>query len=852
MRKERIGLPVALCVFILITPAASAQTEPPAAPSEYLESIETPGQGPGVIEEADAIGAEAQALDQNESAPGVSRRQARQVEEIVVQARKRDELLEATPVSVTALSENTLREAGVNRIDDIQQLVPNLSFRPTNSGRDAVVIIRGVGTPRVLNQFDPGVGIYVDGVFLPRAQGALLDVVDIEQIEVLRGPQGTLFGKNTVGGAVNISTTKPREDLEAFAFIRAGNIDAPRSDGINLVDTRVMLNVPVVEDFLLSRVAFASTDAAGFMYNTFRDQAWSDRNSITFLGSLRLLPHDDVTIDITGTWDRSQDHGPGSRCVYIQPTGIQALAPQIVPYCQQRPAGPTNPDYSYLAADDQLFEAETAQLQKITSYGTWGVGTWDVGPMGVLDELSFKAIGSWRQQRVKAQLDTDGTPAPAVFQSNLGDQPVPGGDPSLIMEGARGKAEQLQAELQVNGAALDGALNFVGGYFVFWETSFARGATTALGNTLNTRFTNPQSTDNWNWAIYSQATYDPLDWLSLTAGLRYTEEKKGVTSQRFDCVGAPTEDCRSFTQVFDESDSAIFSAWTPMASVATTIPDDLLGDAPIDHLMTYFTYSRGFRGGGFNLIPIRDEQTGEFAITPFQPETLDSFELGAKTLAFDRALSLNLSLFYAIYDNIQVTSVRSIGDPDGDGVPDVAQETLNAAKATTKGAEIEALLTLAEGLRIQGSVGLIDTEYDEFIGPSDLEENAFVNRAGQSFNRTPDLQTHLAIQKSWGFDVPSADWMSGYVTPRVDWVYQSKIHMAGPEFYPGIQPGYNLVNLRLSYDFNDDRTQVALWSRNVANERYQTNTVPLATSFGIALEQYGLPRTYGVEVSHRF
>ena len=176
---------------------------------------------------------------------------ARHVEEIVVQARKRAELLEETPISISVVGAAEMRETGVTRLDDVQQLVPNLRIASPSDGQAADFVIRGVGTPQSSAiAFDPGVGIYVDGVFLPRAVGTLIDVLDVQQIEVLRGPQGTLFGKNTVGGAVNITTVKPQEKLEGFALLRPASLGQ--------VYTQAMLNLPVVEDRVFARLSMST------------------------------------------------------------------------------------------------------------------------------------------------------------------------------------------------------------------------------------------------------------------------------------------------------------------------------------------------------------------------------------------------------------------------------------------------------------------------------------------------------------------------------------------------------------------------------------------------------------------
>jgi iron complex outermembrane receptor protein len=825
-------------------PASFAQ-EGNVAPSEYLGSIETPtGEGSNAMNEADSILAEADEVAAGDTPAFESEARQRQVEEIVVSARKREELLEATPVSITALSDTALREFGVNRIEDVQQLVPNLTFQTSATGTEALVYIRGVGTPRPLTSFDPGVGIYLDGVFLPRAQGTLLSIVDIAQMEVLRGPQGTLFGKNTVGGAINLTTQKANDTLQAFAMVRTGNIDAPKSHGLNLVESRAMLNLPIdigpLEDRVFMRMSFGSQNQAGYMYNELRDENWNDRGSLAFLGSLRILPTDDITIDISGNWDRQKTYGEGGECVYVTQTALQGLSPGLADYCKsdRRP---------------YHFSANWPQSWDIESVGTWGILNWDVGPLPGLDSFSVKAIGSWREQHITGRQDTDLTPAPAVNQSFIGNTPVPipaGADPDGALDGLPGNAQQLQAELQFNGAALDNKLNFVSGLFGFWETADNQTGTAALVDVLNTRQVTPQSIDNWTWAIFGQASYDITDWMQLTGGVRYTEDKKGVTSQQWACTPGPNRTCSGFTETFNESDSATFSAWSPMGTLALTLPENLIETGPLDHLMGYFNYSRGFRGGGFNVIPQPNPQTGELFLQPFQPETLDSYEIGFKTLWLDRRLVTNLSLFYANYDDIQVVSIRDLGDPDGDGVPNIAQETLNAALATTKGIELETFYNAAEGLGLEGSIGLFRGEYDEFTGISDVTGEP-IDRAGETFNRVPELQTHIAIQ----YAIPAAlgsDFLDGYVTPRIDWYYQSKVHFFGPELKPGNQPGYNLIHARLAYTFNQGRSQFALWGRNLANERYMTNAIPLVTSFGISNRLYGVTRTYGAEFSHNF
>ena len=505
----RLAIPPAAFVLVLglvVFPAraesearvgAVAGTESMVAPSQGEE----PGEAPegGLSDELDSMGAQAEeARADGGEISGVSPKAAGRIEEIVVSARKREEALEETPVSVTALGASALVEHGVSRLDDIEEMVPNLTFQRNPEGQDALVRIRGIGTPRASIQFDPGVGIYVDGVFLPRASGGLIDVLDVQQIEVLRGPQGTLFGKNTVGGALNISTVRPHEEVEGSVLVRAGNF--------GMVNARGMLNLPIVEDRLLSRFAVSTDRSNGYVYNAFLDEDLSGRDNLNFVGSLRYLALDDLTIDVTGSWSRSRSPGRGGQCKYIQPTGLQGFVPDWPEECRRsRPYR--------VEANRQLVDTE--------SYGAWGTAQWDVGSVGPIEELSFKSITSWREQNSRFRSDSDGTASRLIELAQTGNGPV-GGYP--------GSARQISQEIQVNGQALDDRLVFVGGYFYFTEVADSGQIVDINLGTFKRVTRNLLDVNNWNWAFYGQGTFAATDWLSLTGGIRYSEEKKGLSA----------------------------------------------------------------------------------------------------------------------------------------------------------------------------------------------------------------------------------------------------------------------------------------------------------------------------------
>lgn len=746
------------------------------------------------------------AFAQDESTVDRSGLVASAVEEVTVTVRRREELLEETPLSVTAIDEQGLREAGVTSLEQIQQLVPNVVFTRSFTGTVAEVRIRGVGTSAIDGIFDPGVGVYIDGVFLSRTGSQIFDIVDIEQVEVLRGPQGTLFGKNTVGGAVNVTTIRPHETLEAFAWVRAGNYGS--------VETRAMLNLPVLEDRLFARLAVGSRNTEGYTTNTFRGERYNDPSVLTFLGSMRFLATDDLTVDISGSWAKQHGRGMAGQCRVVAEQGLGLLEPGFYDACR--------------ASEPYDTEQDTHGIQGLETSGIWGTARWELGDVGPFQDLAVKGIGAWRHQITTNRIDLDNTRFPvAALASN-------GGGP---FEGESFRLNMYQAEGEVSARVWE-RITFVAGAFGYWEDQRSVSVLRILPDALGLATSQSQDFDNWNWALFGQATGEVTDWVSLTAGLRYTEEKKGASTTSFEVT---TPDVQT-----SATNREVFSAWTPMASLAVTLPDDLLLEVDqLDYLMGYFTYSRGFKGGGFNLAV----GTPTDRLDPFEPETLDMFELGVKSFSFDRRLRFNAAFYWGQYDDIQVTTLRVL-NVDSE-VPEFERITLNAAEATTKGFELEMLALPFDGLQVRGSVGYTRGVYDSFVGPSAITDRP-VDRAGQTFNGVPELQTHVAVQYSFRAPSVGADWLDGWLTPRLEWYYQSSVHWDFPELAAGTQSGYNLLHARISYDFNDDHSQVALWARNLTNEEYFDAVLSVANVAGTLSRYFAPPATFGVELSHRF
>lgn len=756
------------------------------------------------------------------------------VEEIVVTARKREEWLEEIPLSITAISAATLYLDGTSRLDQIENLVPNLTFVTAPNGVEFNALIRGVGQ---LEEGEPGVGIYVDGVYLPRAGNALLNVVDIEQIEVLRGPQGSLFGKNTIGGAINITSVQPHEALEASGFVRGGSYDT--------VETGVTLNFPIaigdLEDKLFTRLSFASTNSSGYTKNVNPDidKRYNDRSALWFLGSMLYAPRDDLEIRLSGNWYRDDTRGGGGRCVYVQDPPDPAVGSLV------SGAFPDFPD-NCRASRNYRFQSEITGESNPTDYGIWGNATWDAGPVGFLDELRLRTIASWRQQSLPFLEDPDMTQDPIVVLA------ATGGDGEF--DGGPREGRLITTETQVHGNAVDGRLVFVGGFYAQWEDRAQNTVTRALEGTPADFFggTIIASVDqsDWDWALFGQATYDPLDWVSLTAGLRYTWENKGL--DRFTVNPFGEASLPGVPQVIlDAGDSKSFDAFTPTVSIALRAPEDVLESVRLDHVMGYFTYSRGFKGGGFNQIAFSTRDASE-GLDPFQPEYLDSFELGVKTVGFRDRLLFNFSLFLGDYSDIQVDQRVAIPGANPGDLPVIEIVTENAARATVRGFELETRAIPLPGLLLTGSVGLLDSSFDDFVGPSELDSEEQIDRRGESFNNVPKWTTNVTAEYSLPVRPPGPDWLVGDLRPRMDWYYQSKVHYLPPEVTESVQGGYHLLNARLGYGFLDDRAELAFFARNLTDETVFGRVTSIVPIFGFLTRFYQPPRTFGGEVRYRF
>jgi iron complex outermembrane receptor protein len=557
---------------------------------------------------------------------------------------------------------------------------------------------------------------------------------------------------------------------------------------------------------------------------------------------------------LTGTWSRDHNKGLGGQCRFIPQSA------EINP----RTGRTNNPFNAFLppgyreACDRSRkyrFESDVGSpIADVESSGLWGVLDWRLGEVGPLD-LSLRYTGSWREQIVRGRTDLDTTQFPVLVIAYAGGAPA-GGDPRNI-NGAPTFQEQIQQELQLNGRAWDGRLSFVSGVFLYWENidevyalRFLPGNPLIEANGGISETTN--RVDNRDWAFYGQATADVTDYLSLTAGLRYTEERKALAHR----VTIP-EELHPLDPVPSEfSNSRTSGAWTPMASVAFKTPREWLDATGIlDWAMPYFTYARGFIGGGVNG---GGRTSSKLESQTFGPEFANSYEWGLKTIGFGGRASLDFAWFLLDRTDQQVVQLvqdESVCPPGSD--PDCVTPTLglvtNAGRSKAYGFETEFRVSPVPGLLLSGGAGYTHARFIDFANAENLITGDTINRAGQPLPFVPEWTTHLALQYTYElprFGGPS--WLDGWLTPRIDVSYTSSNFFFAPEVEQLRQSGYVVVDLRLAYDFNDDRSRIAFWAKNLTDTAYYTAAVASARLTGSATRYYEAPRAFGVEISQSF
>jgi iron complex outermembrane receptor protein len=739
------------------------------------------------------------AITTNAATGAASDDQVDGIEEVVVTARKREERLQNVPISITAFSGKGLALRSFTDLSQIADATPNMQFTVGSSaagnGNEANVFIRGIGQRDGQITSDAGVGIYVDGVYLARAQGGVLDLLDIERIEVLRGPQGTLFGKNTIGGAINIITSLPGEEFGGKMQATMGRFHRVDIDGI--------VNFPLVENRLFAKLAFASRDRDGYIKRVLTGERDSNQNRQTVRGALRWLASENIEAVFRADYTRQRERGIGYTPLSIPGSFLTAL--------WNIATGDTFD--SRWVPDDPYKTFATGQ--SINNSDTWGMSLtldWD------LEWGRVRSITAYRNISFKYVSDADGSPVP------LSDN-----DPSLV------NGDQFSQEIQLSGLSFGNRLTWLAGLYYFTETPvqadanrIARGLFEALeaapglllgpfggaGNPANAWLDIMADTvtreSNDTYSAFFQGTFSVTQKLSLTAGARYNYEKKNY----------------SFTQVYPRTGETVldltrqnsWSSFTPRFEIGYQVTPD--------HLL-YATVSRGFKMGGFNPNP-----SSASAAEPYDEEFVWSYEAGFKTQWFRDRLRLNGSLFLNDYSNIQLLTTRL------DPAIGMLVLVKNGGNARIKGFELELTARPTTGLDFSASVGYLNAKYTK------LREGTFITK-DMDLPQAPKWTVNLSGQ----YAAPLAN--AGTLTMRVDYQYVDDF-ISDPENNPITrQKGFSTVNARLSYSPPSGNWQASLFGTNLTNVAALSNAF-FSRGGGEGIGIFRAPREWGASLEFQF
>ena len=732
--------------------------------------------------------------------------QDRSLEEIIVTAEKRTVSVQDLSVAVSVFSQERLDQSGISTIDELQNFTPNLQFTNVgNFGPHVILTMRGVGTDVVTSNADTGVALYQDGVYMGRSSAALMGFYDVERVEVLRGPQGTLYGRNSTGGSINVLSARPGREFEAYSEALFGEFDHGRLRGF--------INVPF-SDNVSGRLTASWEERDGYMENLVPGVAdKNDIDNISLRGQLLIDVNDDLDVllrafysDTDRVGNTTQQWGGSYQRFAI--TGIIPLVPGVLGVPNIFPgifnvvgggAAPISDDLHEIRNDYQGSAEHTFSGGNIEI--TWRTDYFDV-----------KSLTAWATD--DSELATDGD------LSEL----------ALWTKGRRQKSEQFSQEITLTSNG-DGALSWIAGLYYFDEDIDDVGTIEFIDNRRwallagrppfsGALIRDPNERNTESIAVYGQIEYALTENLTATLGLRYTEDdKEGSNPERSFYDPKTSTPLVGFPQswVYDDS-------WDE-----TTGKIGFSYDVSEDNLL-YLTYSTGFKSGGSNV-----------GGSPFDPEYIYSWELGSKNRFADNRVELNAALFYSDYEDMQLFTVGQ-----------TATIVDNATDSTLKGFELEAVAVLSDLIRVDASVAHLNAEFDDFVtsdpllgvpgGPPPPMEDL----SGNTLPRSPDWEFNLGADAQ----IPVAD---GTLSVRVEYHWQDEMYFRAFNRESLKQGSWGIVNLRATYASRGEKWHVSAFGKNLGDEQYATNIFPEAVFFGgPALASIAPPRTWGIELGYRF
>lgn len=714
--------------------------------------------------------------------------------DIVVTARRREESLQKVPISITAYTGKDLAARQIDNISGIAASTPNLIFNSSapisGSNTAASIFIRGIGQTDFTPVTDPGVGLYLDGVYIARSIGGVLDLIDVERVEVLRGPQGTLFGKNTIGGAINITSAAPTGKLDGSVQITTGSR--------NRIDAKAVIDVPL-GNTLAVRLSAAELSQGGYVDNVAGPKLGNTNAQVARIAA-RWTPGDRLQIDIAGDYTRRRERSQAQKLLDFNPN---AGAPTFGPFngvVAPALGLPAFTDRFTLGGPYQTFQGDGPFSR--SNLNLWGVS--GTARFQLSDDVTIKSITAYRKFDSQFGRDSDNS----IY--------------NIIETSDDIRQHQFSQELQLYGQAFDSKLEWlVGGYYFDERASDLNNVYTSV-----ILIQSGGEAKNDSEAAFGHLVYHVTDKLRLTGGIRYTHENRSFL---------PDQEI-----VFYDYTQSLFggAGFTDGQAILPSVRSkrsfdnvSFLAGADYqwtDRLLTYASFSQGFKSGGFNqrVFPPRASPGS------FDPEKVNVYEVGTKWSNSNGTVRVTADAFYTDYKNIQVKIIDV-----------VAPGTGNAAAGRVYGAETEITARPVPPLTLSATAGYLNTAYTRFAANFDptqgiTKDNRFVNSPKWS------------LSASAAYVVPVGS--LGDLTIRGDWSYRTKIYNDAANSERIAQGAYSLFNAALIFDTADRKWRGTLGVKNIGDKAYLLTGNDEFNGFGYVEGVYGRPREWSLSIRRSF
>ena len=731
------------------------------------------------------------------AAGGVFAQSSALLEEVVVTAQRRAESVQDVPITINVLSGGQLKNNVINNTFDLQAKIPGFVSTPVASY--GFTYLRGIGTDQQTVGLEPAVATHIDGVYFPRVASGFQELYDVDRVEVIKGPQGTLFGRNATGGAIHVISKRPNNEFGGYLDATVGNLEKIRIEGA--------LNTPIIEDKVLFRIAGVYHNDEGYSKNEFLNKEEDDTDIQSLRTQLLVHASDNFSIRFFGDYTNNEG-GRGAASHPSEPYDNAALG---------IPGGDINPDVRINRRD----------APADTEIEDWGIGAeieW------VLGGVTVKSLSSYRELENRLHVDFDLTP---LNLSGFSD-PIE-------------NSENWMQEIQLSSNS-DGGLEWVVGAFIFNEdvrqdyyfpfasSVFAAnplGPAVVQGGLYDSGTSDTAIVDTFSWALFGQASYELTEKFRLTAGLRYSYDEREIDYNVFLLdIPAPATAVDLLANrpglgvaFVTDAQKGDWDAFTPKAGIEYFYSDDI---------MYYFSATRGFKSGGYNGILFGAATTLEAV----DPEIIWSYEAGVKSTLMEGRMRLNITGFYYDYQDIQL-NILTADQAATRGFANVR----NAGDADIYGAEVEVNLAVTDYFRVDGLIAYLDTELGTLLSAN---PNAAMDtdQSGNRLPNAPEFSLNIGAEYNWGLgDL-------GELSVRGDYTHRTRrYHTIYQEFFNS-SASNDFLNARLSFTGNSDKWSVSVHVRNLLDE--DNESFGFRAPFFGALKLYSERRNYGLNVRYKF